>query len=82
VAPATKVVVCCTRPTANRQIVAFLATPADFFAFAQIAAPHHMRRVRSRSAASRGNAMIFVKRFVTALAAVSMSGAMLSQAFF
>jgi hypothetical protein len=41
-----------------------------------------MRRVRSRSAASRGNAMIFVKRFVTALAAVSMSGAMLSLAFF
>jgi len=60
--------------------VAFLATTAEFFAFAQIAAPQHMRAVRGLGRPAGEIAMTFLKRLLAVFAAVSMSGAVLSLA--
>jgi len=61
-------------------VVAFLATAAELFAFAQIVATQHMRAVRGPRPPSRGIAMTVLKRLFAVVAAVSMSGAVLSLA--
>jgi hypothetical protein len=68
-----------------RNIVAFLATDADFFAIAQFVAVHQIRASKApkKLYGNRGIPMTkFVTHFASAVAAAFISGAVLSLAIY